>query len=183
MAPKATIYKAELQVSDLDRHYYASHSLTLAQHPSETEERVLIRLLAFAIFADERLVFTRGLSTTEEPDIWQHSLSGEIERWIEVGQPDARRLSKACGRADAVAVLSYGGSSAEHWWKKTAPELTRFDNLTVLNLPLEATRALAGWAARQLDVQCLIEGGQVWLSQDSRSLEITPVVWQGRFGE
>ena len=113
MAPNATVYKAELQVTDMDRHYYASHDLILAQHPSETAERLMARLLAFALFADERLMFGRGLSDEDEPALWQRDYTGDIERWIELGQPDESRLRKACGRAQQVMVVTYGGHAAE----------------------------------------------------------------------
>ena len=99
MAPKATVAKAELQVTDMDRHYYASHNLTLAQHPSETDARLMVRLLAFALFADERLEFGRGLSDESEPDLWQRDYVGDIQRWIDLGQPDESRIRKACARA------------------------------------------------------------------------------------
>ena len=111
MALKATVHKAELQVSDMDRHYYASHNLMLAQHPSETDQRLMVRLLVFALFADERLEFGRGISTDDEPDLWRKSLTGEIEQWIELGQPDESRIRKACGRAREVVLVGYGGRS------------------------------------------------------------------------
>src|SRR4249920_1896129 len=135
MAPKATIYKAELQVSDMDRHYYATHALTLAQHPSETNERLMVRLLAFALYADERLEFGRGLSSDDEPDLWRKSLTGEIEQWIELGQPDEQRIRKACGRARQVVVVNYGGRSADIWWDKIGTGLARSNNLTVIDIP------------------------------------------------
>ena len=125
MAPNATVYKAELQVTDMDRHYYASHDLILAQHPSETAERLMARLLAFALFADERLMFGRGLSDEDEPALWQRDYTGDIERWIELGQPDESRLRKACGRAQQVVVVNYGGHVAEVWWNKNAATLAR----------------------------------------------------------
>ena len=133
MAPKATIYKAELQVSDMDRQYYATHALTLAQHPSETVERLLVRLLAFALHADERLEFGRGVSTDDEPDLWRKSLTGEIEQWIELGQPDEQHIRKACGRARQVVVISYSGRSSDVWWDKIAAGLARSKNLTVID--------------------------------------------------
>jgi uncharacterized protein YaeQ len=98
MALKATVVKAELQVSDMDRHYYASHNLTLAQHPSETDERLMVRLLAFALNADERLEFGKGLSSDDEPDLWRRDYTGDIELWIDLGQPDESRIRKASGR-------------------------------------------------------------------------------------
>ena len=112
MALKATIYKAELQIADMDRNYYQEHLLTLARHPSETDERMMIRLLAFAIHASDSLTFTKGLFDTEEPDLWQKDLTGAIQLWIEVGQPDEKRLMKACGRSEHVIVYSYSATSS-----------------------------------------------------------------------
>ena len=114
MALKATIFKADLQIADMDRNYYQDHALTLARHPSETDERMMVRLLAFAIHADEALTFTKGLFDTEEPDLWQKDLTGAIQLWIEVGQPDEKRILKACGRSEQVIVYSYGATS--HIW-------------------------------------------------------------------
>ena len=113
MALKATICKASLQVADVDRNYYAEHALTVARHPSETDERMMARLLALALNAHERLTFCKGLSDTDEPDLWQKDLTGAIEHWIEVGQPDDKRLLRACGRAEKVTVYAYG-NRAEH---------------------------------------------------------------------
>ena len=113
MSPKSTVYKVELQVSDLDRHYYQEHNLTLALHPSETEERLMVRLLAFAMNADERLLFGRGLSTDDEPDLWQRDDTGEIALWIETGQPDEADIRRACGRARQVLIYTYSGRSAQ----------------------------------------------------------------------
>jgi uncharacterized protein YaeQ len=107
MAIKATVFKADLQIADMDRHYYAGHALTLARHPSETDERMMVRLLAFALFADDALTFGKGMSSDDEPDLWHKDLTGEIKRWIEVGLPDERAIRKACGRGDVV-VISYG---------------------------------------------------------------------------
>src|SRR5690349_25110222 len=118
MALNATIHKAELSISDMDRHYYATHALTLARHPSETEERLMVRLLAFALHADERLEFGKGLSDEDEPALWRRAYSGEVEQWIELGQPDEARLRKACGRAQQVVVLNYGGRAAAILWGK-----------------------------------------------------------------
>src|SRR5690242_20631572 len=134
MALNATIYKAELQVSDMDRHYYATHALTLARHPSETEERLMVRLLAFALHADERLEFGKGLSSEDEPDLWRKALSGEIEQWIDLGQPDEQRIRKACGRAREVIVVNYGGRASDVWWEKNAGALARSKNLVVLDV-------------------------------------------------
>ena len=165
MAPKATIYKAELQISDMDRGYYATHALTLARHPSETDERLMVRLLAFALHADERLEFGRGLSTDDEPDVWLKSLTGEIELWIELGQPDEQRIRKACGRARQVVVISYSGRSAELWWEKIAAGLARSKNLTVIDIPAATVQALAALANRNMQLQCLVQDGESqWMS-------------------
>ncbi len=178
MALTATICKAELQIADMDRNYYADHALTLARHPSETDERMMVRLLAFALNASERLEFTRGLCADDEPELWRKSLSDEIELWIDVGLPDERRIRKACNRARQVTVYSYGGRQAALWWERTAPQLMRFDNLTVIDLPQEATRALAGLASRSMQLQCTVQEGQVWLASATETVVLEPVVWR-----
>ena len=129
MALKATIFKAELQIADMDRNYYHDHALTIARHPSETDERMMVRLLAFALNADEALVFGKGLSTDDEADLWRKDLTGAIELWIDVGQPDERRIRRACGRARRVIVYSYGGYGAAIWWNQVGGELARTKNL------------------------------------------------------
>jgi len=180
MALKATVVRAELQISDMDRHYYATHPLTLAQHPSETDERLMVRLLAFALYADERLEFGRGLSSDEEPDLWQRDYSGQVERWIEVGQPDESRLRKACGRADEVVVLNYGGRAADLWWEKNGQALARHDNLVVLDLPAGQVQALAALHARGLRLTVMIQDGEVRLLEgNGDEVELQPVARMG----
>ena len=134
MALKSTIYKAELSIADMDRSYYADHTLTLAQHPSETEERMMVRLLAFVLNAHERLIFGKGISTDEEPDLWHLDYSGEIRQWIEVGLPDERHIRKACGRADAVAVYLYG-ALADKWWRDNESAMMQLDKVSAYQLP------------------------------------------------
>jgi uncharacterized protein YaeQ len=178
MALKATVHKAELQISDLDRHYYATHALTLAQHPSETDERLMVRLLAFALCADERLAFGRGLSTDDEPDLWRKSLDGQIEQWIDLGQPDESRIRKACGRARDVVVIGYSGRSFALWWEKNATALARCTNLTVLELPAGTVASLVPLLARGMKLQCLIQDGEVQLMSDTDTVTTTPIVRQ-----
>jgi len=178
MAPKATVYKAELQVSDVDRHYYATHALTLAQHPSETAERVMVRLLAFALFAHERLEFGRGLSSEDEPDLWRRSLDGEIEQWIELGQPDEARIRKACGRARHVAVVGYSGRGFGIWWEKNAAALARCGNLTVIELPAGTAESLAPLLGRGMQLQCLVQEGELQLTNETKGVTVVPVVRQ-----
>ena len=174
MALKATVHKAELQVSDMDRHHYGTHALTLAQHPSETDERLMVRLLAFALFADERLEFGRGLSTDDEPDLWRKSLNGEIEQWIDLGQPDEARVRRACGRARSVVVLGYSGRGFALWWEKHAASLARCANLTVLELPAGTAEALAPLLERGMRLQCLIQEGEVQLLGPTMQVAIAP---------
>ncbi len=176
MALKATIYKADLDVSDMDRHYYAHHPLTIAQHPSETDERVMVRLLAFAWFAQERLVFARGLSAEDEPDLWCKSLTGEIDLWIELGQPDESRLRKACGRASQVVLIGYSGRAFAQWWEKNEKILQRCDNLSVLDFSAGVTTTLSAALDRHMRVQCLIQDAELQLLFATESFTVLPVV-------
>ncbi len=175
MALKATIFKADLQIADMDRHYYQGHTLTIARHPSETDERMMVRVLAFALNAHEALVFGKGLSTDDEPDLWQRDLTGAVATWIDVGQPDERRIRKACGRAARVLVYSYGGSGADLWWDRIRSDLARLDHLSVIRVPEAAGEALAGLAQRTMQLQCTIQDGQVWLTDGSATVQIEPV--------
>ena len=174
MAAKATILKAELQVTDLDRHYYASHALTLAQHPSETDARLLVRLLAFALHADERLEFGRGLSDEDEPALWRRDYTGVIEQWIELGQPDETRLRKASSRAQQVVVDGYGGQAAESWWKRNAAALGRLRNLTVIELDDAGVAEAAELLSRGMRVTAMIQDGEVQLMDADRSVSLRP---------
>jgi len=178
MALKATIFKAELQVSDLDRGYYASHSLTLARHPSETDERMMVRLLAFARHADPDLSFTKGLCADDEPELWRKEPSGEIALWVEVGLPDEKRLRKACGRARQVTVYAYGGRGANLWWKQNSDTLARLRNLSVYCLPADTSLALAGLAQRTMQLQCTLQEERLWLASDNTTVEAELQTWQ-----
>lgn len=182
MAPNATICKAVLHIADVDRHYYEDHSLTLARHPSETDERMMVRLLAFARHAHEALSFGRGLSTEDEPALWQKDATGLIELWIEVGLPDEKALRQACGRARQVCVYTYGGRAADQWWKQNGATLDRLNNLAVMNLPLEGSRALTGLAQRTMDLHCTIQDGQVLIGDGTNAAQMEVVMWkaQGR---
>ena len=131
----------------MGRNYYHDHALTLARHPSETDERMMVRLLAFALHAHERLAFGQGIGSDDEPDLWQRDLTGAIEAWIDVGLPDDKRIRKACGRAAQVFVYGYGGHGADTWWNQIGATLERSGNLTVMKLPVATSRALAGWPA------------------------------------
>ncbi|MBB5209975.1 YaeQ family protein [Microbulbifer hydrolyticus] len=178
MALKATIFKARLQITDMDRDYYAEHLLTLARHPSETDERMMIRLLAFAHNASEQLEFTRGLSSDEEADLWQHSLSGEIETWIEVGVPAEDRIRKACGRAQRVLVYAYGQRAAPVWWEKMESACDRFENLQVFFLAAADCAQLAALAQRNMDLSVTIQDGHLWLADGDQNVEVLPQRWK-----
>ncbi|MBY0239294.1 MAG: YaeQ family protein [Burkholderiaceae bacterium] len=169
MALKSTIYKAELSIADMDRNYYNTHLLTLARHPSETDERLMIRLLAFAIHADEALVNAKGLSDTEEPDLWQKDLTGAIQLWIEIGQPDDKRILKAAGRSEQVMVYSYSATS-HIWWKQLANKVERAKNVSVINIPAEASAALEKMAQRSMQLQCTIQDSQIWLTDGAETV-------------
>jgi uncharacterized protein YaeQ len=182
MAPKATVVKVELQVSDMDRHYYATHMLTLAQHPSETDERLMVRLLAFALFADERLEFGRGLSSEDEADLWRRDYTGDIEQWIDLGQPDESRIKKACGRAQQVVVVNYSGNGANIWWDKVGWSLSRIKNLTVLDIPAATVDALATLIQRGMRLNCLVQDGEVQLMSDTINITLRPNVRMAALG-
>jgi uncharacterized protein YaeQ len=178
MAQKATIYKVELSVSDMDRHYYETHKLTVAKHPSETDERLMVRILAFALNAHEQLEMTKGLSTDDEPDIWQKSLSGELELWVALGLPSEKVVRQSCGKADAVVIYCYGGRTAEVWWDKIKNSTTRFNNLQVVNLSENETSELANLADRSMKLQVNIQDGEVMVSVDDRIVYVNPVKWK-----
>lgn len=176
MAIKATIFKANLQIADMERHYYQDHALTLARHPSETDERMMVRLLAFALHAHEYLEFGQGMTDEEEADLWQKDLTGAIELWIDVGIPDEKLIRKACGRAKQVVVYSYGGRIADMWFAQNTVQFERQKNLTIVNLPVASTQALAKLAQRTMNLQCTIQDGQVWLSDGDSSVQVERTV-------
>lgn len=172
MALKSTIYKIDVNIADMDRHYYQQHHLTLAKHPSETDERLMVRLLAFVLYADEALLIGKGLSEDDEPDLWQKDLTGAIERWIGVGLPDEREIRKACGRAAEVVQVLYGGRTAEMWWQQNQKAVLKLENVTVINLP--ETEQLANAASRGLAISFTIQDRQVLVSYEGGSFEILP---------
>jgi uncharacterized protein YaeQ len=176
MALKATICKAELQIADMVRNYYHDHALTIARHPSETDERMMVRILAFALHAHEALSFAGKLTNDDEPDLWQKDFTGAIESWIEVGQPDEKRILKACGRAKRVFIYTFSGHSAGVWWRQTGPQLERVNNLTVINLPEAAIQAMEKLAQRSMELQCTIQEGQLWMGDKETTVLVEPVI-------
>jgi len=174
MAIKSTIYKADINVSNMDTYYFAEHNLTLARHPSENEERMMIRVLAFALHASEQMAFTKGLSSDDEPELWQKSLSDEIEIWIDLGQPDEKRIRKGCGRAKQVFIYTYNYRSALTWWEQVKNKLSRFDNLSVIVIPDEAVQAMGKMAKRNMQLQFSIQDHEVLMSDGETSITIQP---------
>lgn len=172
MALKSTIFKADVSIADIDRGYYRDHALTLARHPSETDERMMVRLLAFGLHADDALEFGRGISTEDEPDLWRRDLTGAIEQWIEVGLPDERELRKACGRASEVDVLAYGGRAVDLWWQGARDKLERQDRLAVSEVPIEASRALASLVGRSMRLQVTIQERHIFVADGATSVPV-----------
>ena len=174
MALKPTIYKTRIELADSDRNCYETVSATLALHPSENLERLTARLLAFCLNWERSLAFTKGLSSTEEPDIWQQSATGEIEHWIEVGQPDPARLRKACGRARRVSVYAFG-TSAPTWWKSNESDIRALPRLSVWLFSWEEIKAASRvFEARTSDLNISIVGGTIYLDDGKGSFEIQP---------
>ncbi|QGS49404.1 YaeQ family protein [Shewanella putrefaciens] len=176
MALKSTVFKVNLQIADMDRNYYQDHQLTLAQHPSETDGRMMVRLLAFIINASDTLSFSKGLCVDDEPELWDKSLSGEINLWVEFGQADEKWLRKASGRAKAVQLFTYGGRSVPIWWKQNQQALERYQNLKVWNIAEESVTAMEALVGRNMALQVSISEGQIWLSDSENSVLIEPEI-------
>lgn len=179
MALKATIYKAQLQLADMDRAIYGEHALTIARHPSETDERMMIRVLAYALNTPARadhgaLELAKSLWDTDEPDLWQRDLTGQIVHWIDVGQPDERRILRASPRAERVSVYAFA-SSTPVWWAQIASRLTRARNVAVWRIDAAESQALAALTQRSMQLQISVQDGTVHLSDTTRSVEITPL--------
>jgi len=180
MALKATIYKAAVNVADLDRNQFLDATLTLARHPSETQERMMLRLLAWIKYANERLQFTRGLSAEEEPEAWLRNDHMGIDLWIELGLPDERRIKKACPQPAEVALFTYNSRAAEIWWQQNKNKCSQFNNLSVWYLDDEQLAKLSAFAGRTMILQATIQDGAIWLSDAENNLEIHLVAWQSR---
>jgi uncharacterized protein YaeQ len=178
MALRATISKLELNVADMVRAYYGSHNLTVARHPSETEERMMLRVLAFALYASEGLAFTRGLSTTEEPSVWEKDLTGTILTWIDLGHPDERRILQASGKSEKVVVLCYGGNASQVWWQGVQAGVARAQNLQVLAVNPAQVQELARFAQRNMVLHVTIEEGTALVSSANDSVSVDIAVWR-----
>lgn len=174
MALKATIYKAHINVADLNRHVYLDVGHTLAQHPSETEQRLMLRLLTWGLNASEDLVFTKGLSEVDEPELWHKNYSDEIEMWVDLGLPDEKRIRKACNKAKQVLIVAYGDNATAQWWQQHEQKLAPYANLQIVQIHDESLVEMEGLLERSMQLQLTIEGEQAWLSSDKGSCTITP---------
>ena len=186
MAIKSTIFKASLQIADIEHGSYADHALTLARHPSETDERMMVRLCALALQAhklqtvcggDATLTFGAGLSDPDEPDAWLRDYTGLTRLWIEVGQPEDKPLLKACGKADEVVLYCFS-HAAEIWWRGIESKLSRPQNLSVLRVPSAAAQALIPMAQRSMQLQATIQEGTLSLGDGNHHVEIEPLRWK-----
>jgi len=166
MALRSTIYKVDLHVSDSDRNYYNTHSLTVAQHPSETAERMMVRLVLFALYAQDDLVFTKGLSDVDEPDMWIKDLTGQIQLWLEVGQPDEKRILKASSKSEQVVICAYAGQASKVWWSGIKNKIERAKNVRVICLPQVVTKSFAAWVERGMQLHINIQEGEILISSD-----------------
>jgi uncharacterized protein YaeQ len=175
MALKATIFRAELDVADIDRGYFQHHTLTIARHPSETNERMMVRVLAFALHASAQLTFGGGLSSDDEPDLWQKDLTGAIDLWIDVGLPDEKSLRRACGRAKRVVVYAYGARSVMLWWDAVRGQLARNPQLSAYALSPATSTALEKLADRNMRLQCTIQDSEIWFASDETTVHVEMV--------
>ena len=176
MAIKATIYKVKLDISDCDRNYFHSHDLTISCHPSETEQRMMVRLLAFSLFASERLTFTKGLCADDEPELWDKNLSGEIELWISLGQIDEKQLRKSLGRSKKVIIFTYAGQKSSTWWNKNKQQYSQLKNLQIINIKSEDVVAMQDLVSRNMALQITLQEGIIWFSDSNQTINIEPEI-------
>jgi uncharacterized protein YaeQ len=172
VAEKATIYKAKLAVSNIDRNKFGDYPLTIALHPSETIERMMVRILAFSYCAEEQLTFTRGLSSVDEPDLWLKHDDGRILQWIEVGQPMPDRLKKASGQAEAVRVFTYG-RGVDVWWKTHAAAILALPKVTIQYFSADELLALTSLVDKTMSLSVTITENIAYVSNESESLTVT----------
>lgn len=173
MALKATVYKAHLSLSNLNIHHYQDYSLTLAKHPSETDLRFMIRLLAFSMLAHEELQFTKGLSDVDEPDMWKINYDGSIEHWIELGLPDERRIRQICGKSKRVSVFTYHGNQATQWFEAIENKLDRFDHLNIIHFLIDRPDEIEAFTSKGMNLSLTIEDDEIWLSTETDRICIT----------
>lgn len=170
MALKPTIYKFRISLSDLNRDYYNTLNLTVAQHPSETVERMMVRVLAFCLNAQEHLVFTKGLSEIDEPDIWVRSLDDQTLLWVDVGEPAADRIKKNCRLSQEVKIYCFN-SKADVWWSQIENKINQL-SASIYKFDWENIQALAAMVKRTMDVSVSITGNSIYVATESGECEI-----------
>jgi uncharacterized protein YaeQ len=171
MALKSEIYKVLLQVADIDRNYYQDHPLTIARHSSENDKRLMVRILAFALNAHERLAFANGLTNPDEPELWIRDYSGDIDLWIDAGHPEPKMILKACGRSKSVILYTYQRESSI-WWESASETLKRAKNLQVFHIDAGSVNELAALADRSMELQVMIQEGDVWVRNDRHEIQV-----------
>jgi uncharacterized protein YaeQ len=176
MALKPTIYKCKIMVSDVDRDYYEALSLTLAQHPSETLERMMVRVLVYCINAQEHLAFTKGLSAVDEPDIWLKTLDDRLALWIDVGEPAVDRIKKATRLTSAVKVYSFNTKS-DSWWQQNQTAFSAL-NVSVYQFQWESIQTLATLVERTMDFSLTISDNTCFISTNRGECEVSWAVLQ-----
>ena len=178
MGSKVNISRIVLNVSDIDRNYYKEHKFTIAHQPSDAETYIIVRILVFALNAKDRLLFTNGNDRNHEPDIWLKDLTGDIELWIEIGEPHEKRVRKACARSKEVIIYTYTGENSNIWWRRKNSKFNQFKNLSVINLPTQILDDLATMIDRTMELQCTIHDGHVWISNKDCTVEFDPIMWK-----
>jgi uncharacterized protein YaeQ len=176
MAANATIHKALLNIANMDQHYYAEHNLTIAKHPSENDLRLMIRVIAFILNASDTLIFSKDISEDDEPALWQRSLNGDIELWIDLGQPDEKRIKKACGRSKKVIIYTFQEGIANPWFKQIKNSLQRFKNLQIIFL--QTNDNIESLIDRSINLQCNISDDELTLMNTNNSVTITQEIWK-----
>jgi uncharacterized protein YaeQ len=174
MAIKSSVYKLNLDISDCNKNYFNTHQLILSKHPSETEQRLMVRVLAFALNASESLSFSKGLCADDEPEIWDKNLSDEILNWISLGQVDIKLVKKSLGRSKEVVIFTYAGNKSKTWWQQNQTQLEKFNKLKVVNIKVDDVKAMEQLVSRNMDLQCTIQDELVYLSNAEHSLTIEP---------
>jgi len=179
VALKTTVFKFNIALSDINRNIFDSLNLTVARHPSETDERMLARVLAFCINSEEHLKFCRGLSASDEPDLWLRTLDDRIEQWIDVGEPDAERIRKASRISSAVKVYSFNARTrSDVWWQKTRENIKSI-NISVYRFDWPDMQAVAQQIQRTMSLSVMISGDSLYISTEQGEFEVHLVTLQG----
>lgn len=170
MALKPTIYKLKIMVSDMDRDYYEAMALTVAQHPSETIERMMVRVLAYCLNAQEQLSFTKGLSAVDEPDVWLKTLDDQLSLWIDVGEPAVDRIKKALRLSSAVKIYSFN-SKSDSWWSQHQAHFVLMP-ASVFQFKWEQIQALAALVERTMDFSLTITESSIYIATEKGECEV-----------